>query len=506
MRKTVCRLKGINKSFGTNNVLRRIDLDLIAGEIIVLMGANGAGKSTLVKLICGYHRLDSGSMELNGKDYRPMDPAAAIASGIVTVHQSIDDGVVPDLDIATNLMLDHLTRPDASLWTRDRQLRQQAARVAQSMGITTDVRTRVADLGVADRQMIAIARAMARSPDVLILDEPTSSLSATEADRLFTLLDSLRAKGVAILYISHRMSDIRRVADRIVCMRDGAISGVFDQQPLDYDSAVTSMLGHAMTDVDISPVTGIKPVLNIRGLKLGKHSAPINLVAHDGEVIAMTGLLGSGKSALAEILFGLRPAHGGNMFIDGEPYAPANASDAVNSGVHMSPKDRSLNAVIPTFNITDNICLPFLRSFCQLGLLRGYRQRQTADRMISQMGVVCQSAKDGINTLSGGNQQKVMIGRWLVEPCRLLLLDEPFQGVDIGARRDIGRHIRASANGRATIVFVAEIDEALEIADRIVVLHESQIVGEHINNDINLNTLIAQVSGAMNSASMSAAS
>lgn len=505
MSKSACKIRGIGKSFGTNNVLRGIDLDLFAGQIVVLMGANGAGKSTLVKLICGYHNLDAGTMELDGRAYQPVDPASAISAGVVTVHQSIDDGVIPDLDVATNLMLDHLTRPNASLWVRDRHLRKQAAVVAQSMGITTDVRTKVADLGVADRQMIAIARAMARSPKVLILDEPTSSLSATEADKLFKLLDSLRERGVAILYISHRMSDIRRVADRIVCMRDGAISGVFDQQPLDYDNAVTAMLGHAMTDVDISPVPGVKPILEIRDLKLEEHSAAINLTAHDGEVIAIAGLLGSGKSRLAEILFGLRNAYAGSMRIDAKTYAPQNATQAVECGVHMSPKDRGTNAVIPTFSITDNLCLPFLGSFSRMGLLSGNKQRQAADHMIEQVGVVCQSAKDGITTLSGGNQQKVMIGRWLLEPCRLLLLDEPFQGVDIGARQDIGKHIRASAKGRATIVFVAEIDEALEIADRIIVLHESQIVGEHNNDNINLNTLIAQVSGAMTPDTTSAA-
>lgn len=506
MPKIACKLRGISKSFGSNNVLRGIDLELQAGEIVVLMGANGAGKSTLVKLICGYHTLDSGTMELDGHPYRPAGPADAITAGVVTVHQSIDDGVIPDLDVATNLMLDRLTRPEASLWVRDRQLRKEAASVAMSMGITTDVRTRVADLGVADRQMIAIARAMARSPDVLILDEPTSSLSATEADRLFTLLDSLREKGVAILYISHRMSDIRQVANRIVCMRDGAISGVFDQQPLDYDKAVTAMLGHAMTDVDITPVTGGKPVLELRDLKLEMTSAPMNLTAHDGEVIAVTGLLGSGKSRLAEILFGLRNAYSGSMFIDARPYKPRCATEAVESGVHLSPKDRSSNAVIPTFNITDNLSLPFLRSFTRSGLLSGRRQRHAADRMIAQIGVVCQSATDGINTLSGGNQQKVMIGRWLLEPCRLLILDEPFQGVDIGARRDIGKHIRNSASGRTTLVFVAEIDEALEIADRIIVLHENEIVGEHDNVNINLDTLVAQVSGAVNIASTSATS
>ena len=492
----LCKLTGINKSFGNNHVLRGIDLALAAGEIVALMGANGAGKSTLVKLICGYHALDSGTMELEGKPYLPADPASAIAAGIVTVHQSIDDGVVPDLDVASNLMLDRFTRADASLLVRDRQMRKEAQQIASAMGITTDVRTRVSDLGVADRQMIAIARAMARAPKVLILDEPTSSLSAKEAERLFQLLDTLRSQGVAILYISHRMSDIRRVADRIVCMRDGAISGVFDVDPLDYDGAITSMLGRAMTEVNIDPVDAKNAVLELRGIRLKSDSAPLNLTACDGEVIAITGLLGSGKSRLADIVFGLHQADAGEMFIDNEPYRPVSAASAVAQGVFFSPKDRSSNAVIPSFNITNNISVPFYKSFTRAGLLSRRRQQAAADKMIEQLGVVCQSANDGIDSLSGGNQQKIMIGRWLLQPCRVLLLDEPFQGVDIGARRDIGKHIRHTASGRATIVLVAEIDEALEIADRILVLYEHRLVGEHRNANVDLNNLVAHVSGA----------
>lgn len=478
-------------------MLRGVDLDLHAGEILVLMGANGAGKSTLVKLVCGYHPLDSGSMELDDKHYEPGDPADAIGAGVVTVHQSIDDGVIPDLDIATNLMLDRLTRPGAGLLVRDRKLRQEAQTVASGMGLNMDVRTRVADLGVADRQMIAIARAMARAPKVLILDEPTSSLSATEAERLFTLIEKLRDQGVAILYISHRMSDVRRLADRIVSMRDGAISGTFDQEPLDFDGAVTAMLGHAITDVDIEPAFPGAPVFELQALQLNTTSHGMNLVAHEGEVIAITGLLGSGKSRLAEIIFGICRAAGGSMLLDSAPYRPLNCRNAVQAGVYLCPKDRSANAVFPGFSIADNMSLPFLRSFCRLGLLSRKRQQHASEKMIDQVSIVCQSASDEINTLSGGNQQKVMVARWLLEPCRVLLLDEPFQGVDIGARRDIGRHIRQTAVGRTTIVFTSETDEALEIADRVIVLNESQIVGEHINGDIDLDTLMAQVSGAI---------
>lgn len=495
MTREALEIAGINKAFGRNHVLRGIDLSLSAGTVTVLMGANGAGKSTLVKIICGYHGADAGQMRLAGQDYRPRDAADAIRQGVVTVHQSIDDGVIPDLDVANNLMLDRLVESGAPLFVRQRAMRRQAARIADAMGIDVDMRAKVADLPVAERQMIAIARAMARAPKVLILDEPTSSLSAAEAENLFQLIDRLRDQGVAILYISHRMSDIRRIADRIVCMRDGAVSGLFEESPLDLEAAVTAMLGHRMTDVDIAVNAGGTAVLELDRIALTDGAPPLTLTARDGEVIAITGLLGSGKSRLAEIVFGLRQPNGGVMRIDGQAYAPASARDAVARGVFMSPKDRGANAVIPDFDIANNMTLPFLRSFSSAAFLGSRRQRRRADQMIDQIGIVCQSNQDGIGTLSGGNQQKVMIARWLLEPCRVLIFDEPFQGVDIGARRDIGRHIRASAQGRATLVFMSEIDEALEVADRIIVMHEGAIAGEHINRNVDLGDMVAQISG-----------
>lgn len=493
--KITCKIKGLEKSFGRNHVLRGIDLELRAGEVTALMGANGAGKSTLVKVLCGYHHADAGELELAGQPFAPIDAADAISKGVVTVHQSIDDGVIPDLDVATNLTLDRLTEPGAGLFVNDRKLRQRAEEVAASMGLDMDVRARVADLDVADRQMIAIARAMARSPQLLILDEPTSSLSASEAERLFSLIDRLRADGVAILYISHRMSDLRRVADRIVSMRDGAISGIFEGEELDYVGAVNAMLGHQMTEVDIEPVAGGETILEARNVQLFQDSAPISFSAREGEVVAFTGLLGSGTTELAEIVFGLSEAAGGELFLDGKPYHPGNASQAVGMGVFMSPKDRGSNAVIGDFDIANNMTLPFLKAFSTFSFLSERAQRRAANSMIGKIGVKCESDRDGIGTLSGGNQQKVMIGRWLLQASRVLLLDEPFQGVDIGARRDIGRYIRETSAGRTTLVFVAEIDEALEIADRIIVLNEAAIAGEYRNKNIDLNGLVADVSG-----------
>ncbi|WP_102108405.1 sugar ABC transporter ATP-binding protein [Oceaniglobus roseus] len=490
-----CDIVGVKKSFGATHVLRDISLSLPAGKVTVLMGANGAGKSTLVKVLCGVHHADAGTVTLGGRPYRPEGPSDAIAQGVVTVHQSIADGVVADLDVASNLLLDRLADPASGLFVRRKAMRAEAARVAALMGLDLDVTAPVAGLGLADRQMIAIARAMARDPKLLILDEPTSSLSAKEAERLFALIRRLRETGVAILYISHRLSDIRAVGDRIVSMRDGQVSGVFETAPLDYEGAVTAMLGHAMTDVNLSGAARGAEVLTLDGLRLRPGAPAITMAAHAGEIVAITGLVGAGKTRTAEILFGLCKSAGGEIRLEGRPYRPEDAADAIRQGVHLCPKDRADNAVIPAFDLTGNMTLPFLKRFSRLSFLRaGHQRRRTAD-LIGDLGIVCRSERDDIAALSGGNQQKVIVARWLLEPCRLLVLDEPFQGVDIQARRDIGRRIRETAKGRATLVFVSELDEALEIADRILVLHDHAITGEHAGGTADTAAIIAQVSG-----------
>ena len=494
-----CAITGLQKAFGHNRVLRDIDMSLPSGKVTVLMGANGAGKSTLVKVLCGVHRHDSGEITLFGQSYAPTSPRDAFRAGVVTVHQSINDGVACDLDVTSNLMIDRMIE-SRGVFLSDRAMRREARKIAEGMQLELDVRAPVSSLGPADRQMIAIARAMVRNPKVLILDEPTSSLSVNEAERLFKLIDRLRQTGVAILYISHRRSDIERIADRIVSMRDGRISGVFEMKPPDYERAVTAMLGHAMTDVAIGKMDRGTPMLVLEDVVIKSDRPGISLTAHRNEVVAITGLLGSGKSLLASILFGLEAPVSGAMTLNGTPYRPKNAAGAIRSGVHYSPKDRASNSVVPGFDIADNLTLPFYKRLSRASLLGRTRQREAARCMIDRLGIVCQSEADPIGILSGGNQQKAIVGRWMSQPCQVLVLDEPFQGVDIKARRDIGAHIRATANERATIVFVAEIDEALEIADRILVLNEHALVGEHKNQNMDLASMMTQISGRANSA------
>lgn len=492
----VVQLHGIRKSFGANMVLRGIDLTLHAGQVTVLMGANGAGKSTLVKILCGVHSSDHGRIELLGKPFNPSTPSEAIRAGIVTVHQSINDGVVADLDVAANLLLDELASGHSPLFYNRRKIRKQAQAIALTIGLEMDVSTPVSSLSLADRQLVAVARAMAHDPRVLVLDEPTSSLSSVEAKRLFLLIERLKQKGVAILFISHRMSDIRVVADSIVSMRDGAIVGVFESRPLDYEGAVNAMLGKRMSELTLDRVDPAAAVLQLQDLQLRPDSSPLSMQLHKNEVVAITGLVGSGKTALAECLFGLHQAHAGVMRLAGAEFKPRSASDAIQKQVFLCAKDRSSNGVVADFSIVRNISLPFLEKFSSLGFISPKREQAQARQLIDEMGVVCQGSTDNIMTLSGGNQQKVMVARWLSQPCELLILDEPFQGVDIQARRDIAAILRQTAHSRATVVFVSEIDEALEIADRILVMCEHTIVGEHKNHTLDIDLLLAQVAGA----------
>ncbi len=489
------RIAGLGKSFGPYRVLDGVSLDLFAGQVTVLMGANGAGKSTLVKIMSGVHAPNAGSMTLFDQPFAPSSPAEAMRAGVVTVHQNINDGVVASLDVASNLTLDRLSGRGARLLVNPRRVRREAAEVAGRLGLEVDLRADISSLSLADRQMVGIARAMSHEPKVMILDEPTSSLSNAEAERLFALIERLRAQGVAILYISHRMSDIRRIADRIVSLRDGKIAGMFEGEQLDYEGAVEAMLGRSTLAAEIDVEDGGKPVFEAKDMRLKAGGRPFSLSLRDGEVVAITGLVGVGKTLLAETLFGLRPPVSGAMFLDGRPYAPVSPLDAIDHGAFLVAKDRAESGIVSDFNLYRNVTLPFLRRFSSGGVMRNGAEREAARTQIDNLSIVCRSERDMMNTLSGGNQQKVMVARWMSQPSRLFVLDEPFQGVDISARRDIAAKLRASAMGRATLLFLTEIDEALETADRILVMSEHTIVGEHRNNNLDMDRLLADVAG-----------
>ena len=333
---------------------------------------------------------------------------------------------------------------------------------------------------------MTIARALAAQPKLLILDEPTASLSALDAEHLFDLIEQLRAEGVAILLVSHRQGDLRRMADRVVVMRDGRIVGAL-KRPIDFDAALETMLGRplqtaraaqvqceapAEADTAIGTRRRGAPALAIRGLRLRADSAPFDLDVHRGEIVAITGPLGSGKSRFARTLFGLSRPLEGSVTLDGARWQPRSPSEAIRSGVFMLGEDRRRTSLfpdsVPFATIAGTIGFPFLRRWFKSGIVHSRLERQAALEAIERFGIRCRGPADRSGRLSGGNQQKVALARWHAEPARVLLLDEPFQGVDAGARADIVELLRRHAHSRATLVFVSDLEEALEVADRIV--------------------------------------
>ncbi len=477
------RAAGIDKRFGHNTALADVDLSIASGEVVALMGANGAGKSTLVKILSGLYRADGGVLTLAGEPYLPASPHEAAARGVVTVHQAIADAVVPSLSVADNLLLDRLCDADAPWFQPARARRAAAAKRAARVGLEVDLDAPLGSLPLAAQQRVTIARALAAQPKLLILDEPTASLSALDAERLFDLVEQLRAEGVAILLVSHRQADLRRMADRVVVMRDGRVVGEL-KRPIDFDVALETMLGrplqaargraHAPAEDDDANGTHRRgnPALAIRSLRLRPDSAPFDLDVHRGEIVAVTGPIGSGKSRFARTLFGLSPPLEGRVMLDDVLWQPRSPSDAIRSGVFMLGEDRRRTSLfpdsVPFATLAGTIGFPFLRRWFGAGIVHPRREYRAALEAIERFGIRCRGPADRPSRLSGGNQQKVALARWHAEPARVLLLDEPFQGIDAGARADIVELLRRHAHSRATLVFVSDLEEALEVADRIV--------------------------------------
>ncbi|MEU6801938.1 sugar ABC transporter ATP-binding protein [Streptomyces neyagawaensis] len=496
-------LRDIGKAFGGKTVLASVSLDIAPGSVVALLGANGAGKSTLIKILSGVHADHGGEILVDGVPAALQTPLAARQLGIQTVHQRISEGVVPGLTVAENLVFEELAQRRGNPFLNGRRVLARAREIQAALGLDwsdTVLRQDVTELGISDRQLLILARALATRPRLLILDEPTSALSAAEAERLFALVETLRDDGIAVLYVSHRLGEIDALADRLVVLRDGRLTE--DQaRPFDWDAALRAMLAQAHGTTTARPVREGdqgEVVLSLRGVRLFEGRAPLDLDLRAGEVTGVVGLLGAGKTELARGLFAAEPFTTGTAELDGKPYRPRRPADAIRAGVHLVPEDRHADALVPGWSVAQNISLPFLRSFSRLGLVTTARENALGRDTVDALGVVTRDEHSTVEELSGGNQQKVVVGRWLAETPRVLILDEPFRGVDIGARRDIGRRARAlAADGAAVLVLSADVDEVLEVADRVVVLAAGEVhldaYGEDARRDRVIGTISASV-------------
>jgi simple sugar transport system ATP-binding protein len=335
---------------------------------------------------------------------------------------------------------------------------------------------------------------LALQPRLLILDEPTAALSDAEAQRLFGLIDTLRTRGVAILYISHRLSDLQRVADRAIVLRDGQFAGEFTARQL--PEAVSAMLGQALAEHVYQPSVAGREVLKISAMQILPRSAAFDLSLHENEVVVLTGLLCAGKSEIAEVLFGLRKATSGRVQLDGADWRADSPRQAIQSEVFFAAEDRASQSLIADFSLRRTLTLPFLERFTRGGFIRNRAEAAAVEAQVAALGIKTAGIDVPMSALSGGNQQKVVLGRWLLGEGRVLILDEPFQGVDVRARRDIGQLLRDSAKGRATLVICADVDEALEIADRILLVRDHAVVAEYPRAGLNRADLVAALAGS----------
>ena len=501
VRTAVVSLSGVSFSYGSNVVLRDVNLEFAPGSITALLGANGAGKSTLIKALSGANPKYTGSIRIAGDEVVLSSPTAARHLGISAVHQKVADGIVPGLTVAENVLLDDLAGGLRGA-LRNRRRDFAAARSALALlGLHWSDRVLAQDargLRISDAQLVTLARALRSTPQLLILDEPTSALTSAEAERLFGVLRSLRSEGLAIVYVSHRFGEIEALADSVVVLRDGTVQS-HSIRPFAWHEILHDMLGRAteLSQKREHTDRGETIVARVEGVQLFAESAPVSLEIRGGEVLGILGLIGAGKSELAEILGGLAQPLAGSLTLGGDPYAPRRPSDAIGRGVVLVPEDRQRQAILPGWSVAHNISVPFLAESSRLGTLRGGLENDRARAVVADLDVVTESIDTPIDDLSGGNQQKVVVGRWLSAGPRLAVLDEPFRGVDIAARRGIGDRLTELARtGSAAVVLSSDVDEILEVSDRIVVLVAGEIALDGYSDTLDRATIVEAFLGA----------
>jgi ribose transport system ATP-binding protein len=478
----VLTASGVSKHFGGVAALRDVDFDLRPGEIHALMGENGAGKSTLMKILAGVHTDYEGSVSIGGQPVRFASVRDAETAGIAIIHQELN--LVPELNVAENIFLGR--EPLIAGLIVDRRASARAARaLLDRLGIELDPEARIGSLRMGEQQLVEIAKALSIEARILIMDEPTSALSPAECLRLFAIIRQLAADGVAIVYISHRIDEVIRLADRVTVMRDGRHVLTESMDALDENTIIAAMVGRSLLDAGHEPRDDARDVvLSVRDLSLSKPQRRgsrrvLDGVSFDlcaGEILGIAGLLGSGRTEILETIFGYSTGEaGGTISVDGEPALIRSPRDARHLGIALVTEDRKTQGLHLHASITDNIALPLTGRLARFGLRSFAAEDGLARDAVKALGVRCESIGQAAGTLSGGNQQKIVIGKWLATLPRVLLLDEPTRGIDVGAKREIYDLIFDLARrGLAILVVSSEMPELLLLADRILVMSEGR--------------------------------
>jgi ribose transport system ATP-binding protein len=473
-------MRGITKRFPGVIALQDASLQLRRGEVLALTGENGAGKSTLIKILGGAHAPDEGQILVDGQPLRFESVRDAKRAGIALIHQELM--LASNLDVAGNIFLGSEDAPLGLLSPlRRKAMRTAAAALLRRVGLGHSPETPVSRLTVAEMQMVEIAKALALRARIIIMDEPTSSLTAGESQKLFEIIRTLREDGIGIVYISHRMEEVLDLADRITVLRDGCRAGDLERAEATHERIVALMVGRELS-ANYFPErperTFAEPVLAVEDLLVTGAPAAVSFQAFRGEILGFAGLVGSGRTELMQALFGATPALRGHIRLEGTSFRPQRPSEAIARGVYLAPEDRKRHGLVLPMSVAQNTSLPAVRGYARFGFLDRSRERRVAEVEVARFRVKTPSIATRVVNLSGGNQQKVVLGKWLAMEPKVLILDEPTRGIDVGAKAEIYRHMASLAEAGLTILMVSsEMEEVLGMSDRVVVMRERRIAG-----------------------------
>jgi ribose transport system ATP-binding protein len=488
-------VRGVSKRFPGVLALSDIRLSLARGEVLALIGENGAGKSTLMKILAGVQKPDTGEILLDGRPVQMDSVRAAQTLGIALIHQELN--LADNLDVGSNLFLGREPRTALGL-IDNAKIYRDSVEILRRVGLDVSPRTIVGTLSIGYQQMVEIAKALSASARVLIMDEPTSSLTTGEAVRLFALIKDLRTKGVSIIYISHRLGEVHALADRVTVFRDGRNAGELPRDQITHDNMVRLMVGRDLSQFYARTVHQPKaPVLEVDSLRVaprGRH--PVSFTIRGGEIVGMAGLVGAGRTELLETIFGVRKPISGTVRVAGKPLKLDSAIHPIAAGIALVPEDRKHQGLVLEMTIRENVSLAALHRQATRGWLNRRGERTLAADTIERLRVRTPGDQQIVHYLSGGNQQKVVLGKWLALRPRVLLLDEPTRGVDIGAKHEIYRIMESLAAEGVAVLFVSsDMEEVLGMSDRALVMHEGRITGELSRDRLNEEAIMQLATG-----------